>query len=642
MRLSSSLLVAGLAPLLLTATGCACNDRRAGDCDGPQGADTPWYVDGDGDGFGEDGSAEPACAQPAGAVLVGGDCDDDNPAVHPKASEECDGLDNDCDGEIDEGLSSDADGDGHAAEGEAACGIPDDDCDDECAECYPGADEICDGLDNDCDGAIDDDRDGDCVTPCGVDGIAGTADDDCDENNPRVAPGLAEVCDGYDNDCSDGGTLSDPAELDRDGDGFVACSDFVAGHPDLIGGDDCDDFEPLEFPGNPEICDNLDNDCDGGFDNDGDGDGVDPCSGDCAEGVAEVYPGAAEVCDGFDTDCSSGSADPDDPSEQDNDADGYVECDTYTDHGADLDGGEDCDDTDAATHPSAGEACDGVDNNCDGLVDEDLDADGVSPCGPDGTAGTADDDCDDREPLAFPGAAEDCDGLDNDCNGTVDDGHDLDGDGVTTCAGDCDDADPAVHGRVRELCDGLDNNCNGLIDLEEDFALHLVGHDRIWETWGGSSQYYTQSAPNANSIFGFTDHLTLVWWLDVVPEGGVFQPGRYQVRWRMFRGNCGGACDLHFVARGGDCVQNVRFDWPGAIQPTNQWVIPPPYEFTVTEPDCRVNFRMWNHDGSSKTDWEFDWLMVVPACQDGASCCDDGDPATDDRCDQGGCMHRCL
>lgn len=111
------------------------------------------------------------------------------------------------------------------------------------------------------------------------------------------------------------------------------------------------------------------------------------------------------------------------------------------------------------------EKCDGVDNDLDGEIDEgfDLDGDGFFTCVKD----SKDIDCDDSNPKVNPGMAEICDGIDNDCNGIadMDSNHevDLDRDGVLSCL-DCDDSNPYINPSLEENCDGIDNNCNGLID----------------------------------------------------------------------------------------------------------------------------------------------------------------------------------
>ncbi|MBI4710130.1 MAG: putative metal-binding motif-containing protein, partial [Nitrospirae bacterium] len=84
----------------------------------------------------------------------------------------------------------------------------------------------------------------------------------------------------------------------------------------------------------------------------------------------------------------------------------------------------------------------------------DTDGDGYSNCN----------DCNDNDATIHPAAAEVCDGNDNNCNGSIDEGFDVDGDGFTSCGGDCNDNDASINPAAQEFCDGKDHNCNGLVD----------------------------------------------------------------------------------------------------------------------------------------------------------------------------------
>jgi len=175
-----------------------------------------------------------------------------------------------------------------------------------------------------------------------------------------------------------------------------------------------------------------------------------------------------------------GSDKPDEPGDPNRDPCEGVECSTGEtcqrgfcfglfpdDDGDGFDMRADCDDADPAVHPDAEEVCDGFDNDCDGSADEDFDQDGDGFPGPacEGTGARVD--CDDSDRAKSPATRETCDGLDNDCDGRIDEGFDADLDGFSTCGDgpvDCDDADHLVRPGGTEYCDGKDNDCNGQTD----------------------------------------------------------------------------------------------------------------------------------------------------------------------------------
>jgi hypothetical protein len=191
---------------------------------------------------------------------------------------------------------------------------------------------------------VDADLDSDGFTAC---------DGDCDDSNPAVHPGAAEVCNGIDDDC-DG--IRDNGFPDADGDGWAAC------------GGDCNDANAAVHPGAAEQCNGLDDNCDGRIDEgfDFDGDGFTQCGGDCNDTDPAVHPGAVELCNHLDDDCD-GAVDEGFP---DSDGDGYAAC------------AGDCNDANAAIHPGAAEQCNGLDDNCDGVIDENPFAlcDDTNPC----------------------------------------------------------------------------------------------------------------------------------------------------------------------------------------------------------------------------------------------------------------------
>lgn len=250
---------------------------------------------------------------------------------------------------------------------------------------------------------------------------------DCDDSNPAINPGATEVCDGIDNNCST--TIDENLSFDIDADGFTSigsCSGSA---------DDCDDTNALINPAATEVCNGIDDNCTGGIDESG----TDATW--YADTDGDLYGNSLQ----FITQCSQPT--------------GYVASDT------------DCNDNDPAINPSAAESCDAIDNNCDGQIDEgltfDFDSDGfTSTFSCNGSAN----DCDDTNASVNPLAVEVCDGLDNNCNNSIDEGlsFDLDNDGftsLTSCNGtanDCNDGNPSINPGATEIaCDGIDQNCSG-------------------------------------------------------------------------------------------------------------------------------------------------------------------------------------
>lgn len=236
------------------------------------------------------------------------------------------------------------------------------------------------------------------------------------------------------------------------------------------GGTDCDDTQATVRPGIPETCNGADDNCDLAIDEgitqtyyaDTDGDGYgDPATGvstcapsssqvmipdDCDDTQADVYPGAPEALaqcdDGVDQDCNGVDLS---CSTLDGDADGQTG----------VEG--DCDDTDPSIYLGAAETpYDGIDQDCSGADLTDVDGDGF--------AGGTDTDCRDTDASSYPGAPELPDELDNDCDGSVDEGTTLsddDGDGYSESQGDCDDADSQLNPSALEQCeDDIDQNCD--------------------------------------------------------------------------------------------------------------------------------------------------------------------------------------
>ena len=386
-------------------------------CDGAD-SDDDQYVD---EGFDRDKDGywdEEECASVRGYKPW--DCDDSDPTTFPKFAElSCDNIDDDCDDLVDEDWDQDGDQQALCPPGSPATGL---DCDDSDSDIKSGTQEtMCDGIDDNCNNVVDEgfdyDGDGYVNAGCEVQGGVAPGMGDCDDFDQEIFPGATETCDTQDNDCD---SLVDEQmsaveiaekcdHLDNDCDGQV---DEV---PDTDG-----DNQP-DGTGESEICDQVDNDCDGrvdeGFDPDGDGffpvdTGCEVYYGmnqlDCDESDPLIHTDAHEVCDELDNDCD-GRTDED----YDQDHDGAFSSVLCIQSGRSS-GTLDCDDNDATRRPGADEICDGIDHDCDGRIATASweDNDGWSAC---------EGDCSPRNPEIAPSLAEvEGDGLDNNCDGYSD------------------------------------------------------------------------------------------------------------------------------------------------------------------------------------------------------------------------------
>ena len=300
--------------------------------------------------------------------------------------------------------------------------------------------------------------------------------------------------------------------VDNDGDGFIG----IEG-----GGLDCDDADAGINPDAEETWyDGIDSDCDGLSDFDADADGFDSTDydgTDCDDSTPDISPGAMETWyDGVDSDCNG-------LSDFDADGDGFESSD-YA--------GDDCDDTDPAVSPSADEMWyDGVDSDCNGLSDFDADGDGFE------SSDYAGDDCDDTDPSTRPGVVETLDGIDNDCDGVIDEetgAADDDGDGFNEAEGDCDDTDPSINPDAPELCDGIDNNCNTEIDEDDadDCVDYYIDADR--DGWGGGDPICMCAADGTRDSTEGTDCNDLVFEVN---------PGAMEVWYDGADSDCDGLSD---------------------------------------------------------------------------------------------------
>ena len=617
--------IEGLYEICLAEIDFECDPKLGGICLQvvvESGLTINHYVDNDGDGFGAGPAVLLMCGDNPGFSLNDDDCDDTNPLIFPGSIDYCcNGIDNDCDGIIDEDFPNfvfphitaacmtssinytwDIDARADYAYTITINGVP--------IANVPGPNDSSFTLDGLAIGDIvefcvtasyrnNDPVFNNCVIKeiiLDQDGDGVSANVDCDDNDPDVFPNNPEICDGKDNDCN--GTIDDGItfiyfpDIDMDGFGSIGSGITTCNPPAgfvLIGGD-CDDTNPNVFPGSIELCDGIDNNCDGvadeGFNptapilncgsittnsitvdwQDIDNlqeylifiDGIFFNSSTISEQLLiNILPGTTTtitVTAVFNNGCESLTS--------------QIECTTRGIIDLDGDGvpsNEDCDDNDPNNFPGNTEICDNRDNDCNGIIDDGFVREIPNPLCFDitgtsirvdwqdiaeaesynifldgnlvgstadteitldnltaattyrimveiqynngcpmvssevicGTAGVIDNDgdgvpsdldCDDNDDNNFPGNIEVCDEVDNNCDGQVDEGvtmtffvdSDRDGFGddnsmVTACqqppdtatqGGDCDDTNPDINPGVMEIPNNtVDENCDGDIDI---------------------------------------------------------------------------------------------------------------------------------------------------------------------------------
>ena len=425
--------------------------------------------DEDCDGFTDEDYRPYTCGQGVcerDSICTGGEesCSEGSPTGDDVA---CNGFDDNCNGSIDENYEPYQCGEGPCRTDSVCMGGEE--------SCTPGEEEpeVCDGVDNDCNGEIDDIFDcrtgmtRECTTTCDTTGEQ-TCNASC-EWGVCVPP--SETCNGIDDDCDGGCDDGFQCCQGTDGNCTTTCG--------TTGSRTCSSSCTWGFCVPPsEVCNGIDDDCDGGCD-----DGYQCCRG--AEGICTTGCGTigSRTCS---SSCTWGSCMP--PSEQCNGIDD--DCDTICDNGFGCCRGTagscttTCDTTGSRTCSSAcnwgscvppGETCNGIDDDCDTICD-----DGFGCCR--GTSASCTTSCGTTGQRVCSAActwgscvppAETCNGIDDDCDGTCDNGWaccrgtsgscttSCGSTGTRTCSSSCTWSSCVA---PVEVCNGVDDDCDTIID----------------------------------------------------------------------------------------------------------------------------------------------------------------------------------
>ncbi|MFH1065904.1 MAG: MopE-related protein [Nanoarchaeota archaeon] len=489
---------------------CDDGNKKSGDgCSSACLTEITYYKDKDNDGYGNAANSKTRVNAPNGYVPESGDCDDNNANINPGMAEICNNIDDNCKGAIDDGLTR-ADNNlfGLCSANIETCSAgewADSDVN------YLPLNETCDGFDNNCNNETDEgvkslfyrdaDADGfgdvwavvsECVAPEGY--LANNAD--CNDENAGISPNAEEVCNGIDDNCDGNADEGETCE-------YVPyyCDNDVDGFLSASPSDGCNTYNCVS----------------------------DECSTqagtDCNDENVDVYPDAEEVCNGIDDNCNDG-------------VDEYLIRDDDKLLGLCSANIEICSAGEwfdsETNYVSSEEICDGFDNDCDGAVDN---AGNIMPqeiqsfvasnillsrscyTGPEETSGVGE--CAAGLQTCTEGSWEEscsgevlpaeeiCDGLDNDCDGETDEGNfsDADADGIKDCVDDDNDNDGVSDSEDLIGGDSSDINTNvqgGLfffVDDVQDAASHTgIGRVRIADSTGNALVEFDYDFANALNL----------------------------------------------------------------------------------------------------------------------------------------------
>ena len=420
--------------------------------------------------------------------------------------------------------------------------------------------------------------------------------------------------------------------LDADGDTYGAAGSSVndCSQPSGYVSDntDCNDASSTVHPGATETCNSIDDDCDGSTDEgvqttyyaDADNDtygnstvttaacsapaGYVSNSTDCNDASASVHPGATETCNTIDDDCD-GSTDEGVQTtyyaDADNDTYGDLTvttaaCSAPTGY---VSNSTDCNDASASVHPGATETCNGIDDDCDGSTDEGVqttyyaDADNdtygdlattTAACSAPAGYVSNSTDCNDASASVHPGATETCNSVDDDCDGSTDEGvqttfyadadNDTYGDltvstsactapaGYVTNSSDCNDSNNAINPAATETCNSIDDNCSGTAD---EGVTTTYYEDNDSDTYGSS----TSSVQACSLPAGYVTNNT-----DCNDNNGSVNPGATELCGNSIDEDCSGS-DLTCPTGGpGSALLLTNIGFYGATSPTTSVNLP--------------------------------------------------------------------